>query len=92
LTGSLGGGKPKSTSNPIEAYLSQSSLDIYFLQDLSDITIEIVDEFGEQVFFNEVSPVGGISLHIDISSFDTGEYTIKFVNAKGQYLEGSFVI
>jgi len=92
LQGSLGGGTIKSSDIPIEVFLSQYAISITFLQDLKDITIAIVDESGEPVYFDVVSPVNGETVPISISGWDEGIYTITFSNKSGGGVYGVFEI
>ena len=47
LKGSLEKPTPKSSGVPFEVFLSEYSISINFLQDLKNISIEIMDESGE---------------------------------------------
>ena len=92
LHGSLGGGTPKSSGVPFEVFLSEYSISINFLQDLKNISIEIMDESGEQVYFDVVNPVCGQTLPISISGWEEGIYTITFSNSTGGCVYGEFEI
>ena len=82
----------KSLVDPIEDFQTGQSIEVSFYSKLGIITIFIYDETGEIVYQQSTSTYSGLQLSIDITSFDSGVYTIEFVNAQGQYLSGSFEI
>ena len=92
LQGSLAQGSTRSSGDPFEVFLSPYSIDISFLQDLRDITIEITDEWGETVYYNIVNPVSGQTLPISIIGWEEGIYTITFSDDTGGCIYGEFEI
>ena len=92
LSGNLPDGKQKSLIAPIGALLAGQSIEVSFYSNLGTITVFIYDETDDIVYMQSTSTYSGLQISIDITSFDSGVYTIEFVNAQGQYLSGSFEI
>ena len=93
LHGSLNQGGPRSIAVPLEVFLNPYSLDIVFLQHLSNLSIEIVDESENQVYYEKnLSPLNGQQLAISILGWDEGRYTIIFSDSSGGYMYGGFEI
>lgn len=93
LAGTLETGLVKSlTIIPFEVWKSSTTIDISYLNSLSDITIEIKDESGQTFYNSVVNPVSGGQLVIDIQGWAAGTYTITFTNDKGGCVYGSFII
>jgi len=93
LHGKLNQGGPKSIAVPLEAFINPSSLDVVFLQHLSNLSIEIVDEFENRVYYEKnLSPYSGQQLEISIIGWDEGRYTIIFSDSSGGYMYGRFEI
>ena len=59
---------------------------------LKNISIEIMDESGEQVYFDVVNPVCGQTLPISILGWEEGIYSITFSNSTGGCVYGEFEI
>ena len=92
LQGALAKSTIRSLIKPFRATVNNHSVNIYYLQDLSNISIEITNESGQVVYSTNVSPTYGGSLHIGISSWTNGFYTIRFANSSGNSIYGSFEI
>jgi len=93
LLGSLNQGGPRSIVTPVEAFLSPYAIDIVFLQNLSNLTIQIVDESENQVYSEKnLSPLNGQQLEISILGWDEGRYTIIISDSGGGYMCGVFEI
>ena len=91
LFGSLTHGGGRTLDEPFEVSLSQNSIDIYFLQNLSNLTIEVVNESSVQVFYEKsLNPFNGQCLEIGITGWDEGIYTIIFSNNTGGCIYGNF--
>lgn len=82
----------KSGGDPFEVFKDANFLSIYYLQDLSNISIEVLDEFGQGVYSNTVDPTSGGSLFIDISNWPARYYTLYFKDRSGNSIYGSFEI
>jgi hypothetical protein len=52
----------------------------------------VYDGYGDAVYQQPVNTFAGQQVYIDITSLDSGEYTIEFVNSLNQYLAGGFEI
>lgn len=93
LAGRLETGMIKSLSIiPFEVWKSSTSIDVAYLKDLSNITVEIKDESGQILYHSIVNPVSGGQLLIDIQGWATGAYTITFSNETGGCVYGTFTI
>lgn len=93
LAGRLETGMIKSLSIiPFEVWKSSTSIDVAYLKNLSNITVEIKDESGLTFYHNIVNPASGGQLPIDIQGWATGGYTITFSNETGGCVYGTFTI
>lgn len=93
LAGRLETGMIKSIRiTPFEVWKSSSSVDITYLSNLSNITIEIKDELGQTFYQSVVNPVSSGQLVVDIQGWAAGSYTITFSNANGGCIYGTFTI
>ena len=92
LRGSLENIPVRSLLQPFRVTKNNHSVNIYYLQNLSDISIEITNEFGQVVYSNNVNAVSGGSLHIDILNWSSGIYTIQFRKSFGNRIYGDFEI
>ena len=76
----------------VEATQTGDLINIYFLNDLGNVTITIPSETRETVY-QHTAPTGyGASELIDTSDFAEGSYLITFTNATGLFLHGEFQI
>ena len=92
LKGALTESTLRSFSIPVEVFQSSNSILINYLEDLSNISIEITDGLGQLVYLNKVNTVTGDFLMIDISDWEKGSYTISFRNSSGGCISGDFDI
>jgi hypothetical protein len=93
LAGRLETGMIKSISIiPFEVWKSSTSIDVTYLKNLSNITVEIKDESGLTIYHGVVNPVSGQQLLIDIQGWATSAYTITFSNETGGCVYGTFTI
>ncbi len=92
LHGSLAQSTLRSSFTPFEVTKGTYSLSIYYLQDLTNISIDVYNELGQSVYSNKVNPNYGGSLHLDISSWPKGYYTISFKSVSGNAIYGDFEI
>jgi hypothetical protein len=72
IHGSLAQSTLRSSFTPFEVIKGTYSLSIYYLQDLTNISINVYNELGQSVYSNRVNPNYGSSLHLDISSWPKG--------------------
>ena len=93
LMGSLENGSIRSLlPDPIEATISNSSLDAIFLNNVGIIDAVIYSESGDIIYTITVDTQSQESLSIDVSDCDSGLYEIRFVGSTGQYMYGTFEI
>ncbi len=77
---------------PICASISLTSLNVDFLSNLGNIDIEITSVSEGFVYNNSVNTKTQTSLSIDVSSWNSGVYQIRFENSDGRYMYGTFEI
>jgi hypothetical protein len=92
LQGSLGKGNVRSLNRPFDVTKSSSFVTVYYSNNLSNINVEITDEYGQTVYSNTINPIAGSQLLIGIFGWDTGNYTIAFSNSSGGRIYGTFEI
>ncbi|MDR3340442.1 MAG: DUF3244 domain-containing protein [Candidatus Symbiothrix sp.] len=92
LLGDLVFPKQKSLIKPIEAFITGQYIEVNLYANLGTIAIFIYDETGGIVYQQSVITSSEQQVIINISSFDSGEYEIEFVNSQNQYLSGVFEI
>lgn len=92
LAGSLEMIPLRSGGNPFDVTLSSYLINITYLNDLNNITIKIFDETGAIVYQNNVNPVSGEQLLINITNWTEGYYSISFSNDTGGSITGEFEI
>lgn len=93
MAGTLGTGMIKSlTIIPFDVWKSSTSIEIDYLSNLSNITVEIKSDSGQTFHHSIVNPVSGGQLIIDIQGWAAGNYTITFTNDTGGCVYGAFTI
>jgi hypothetical protein len=92
LKGSLYESTPRSVFSPIEAFISISQLRANFLADLGDIEVVIYDDSWNIVYERSVNTPGENQITIDISTWEEGNYTIRFINSEDRFMYGEFEI
>jgi hypothetical protein len=80
------------SSTPFHAAKYSSHITVYYLNDLNNISVKIVNASRQIVCSANVNPVAGGQLYIGISSLPAGEYTLMFSNANGNSVYGDFEI
>lgn len=91
LVGSLKNKKLRSLfPDPVSVMQSSNTLCITFLEDLSNVCVEIADEAGEIMHYDLLSPFCGAECVIDLSGWDNGIYRIVFSTEEGGCLCGEF--
>jgi hypothetical protein len=92
LMGEFRAHKQRSLEKPIQAFISEYSLQVNFLPNLGTIAVYIYDEQGAIVYQQSVNTSAEQDVYIDITFLSSGEYTIMFVDSQGQYMQGDFEI
>jgi len=92
LKGTLHNGILRSSTVDFIVTMYADCINIDYLDDWSNITIEITNESGKLYYENIVDPVSGKSLMIDISDWENGSYQISFTNDSGGCVYGDFDI
>jgi hypothetical protein len=84
--------RQRSLTSPIQVFISEQSLQVNLQANQGNLSINIYDEYGAVVYQESVNTSNVQLLSIDITSFGSGSYTIVFINAQNQYLQGDFEI
>lgn len=79
--GSAGGLRP--SYDPACATISSSYLTIMYMDDLSNLSIDVVNQSGQTYYSNTVNTVWGGQLSIPVSSWPSGSYTVYLYH--GEY-------
>lgn len=82
----------RSSVEPIEAYVDETSLDIIFQPDMGIIYIYIYNEANELVLQLPMNTSVQQEISVDMLTLDSGEYSIEFIGIQNQYLYGNFEI
>lgn len=90
LRGSLPTPTTRSIFQPVEVFLNAKELNIYYLYDLGNVEVSIINKEGSLVFNETQSITKGDQSLIDLNDFPEGIYEIKFRNSDGDGLSGSF--
>ena len=89
---SLGKISIRSFFKPFRATKSTHSINVYCLQDLDNITIEIMSELSQVVYSKSINTTFGENIHIDIRNWPSGVYYIQFQNSSVDRIYGVFEI
>jgi hypothetical protein len=73
----------RSSSTPFRAVKSSPYIVVYYLADLNNIIVRVVSSSGQTVYLNNVNPIAGGQLIINLAGAPSGEYTITFSSAAG---------
>jgi len=92
LKGFLLANQPRSVFSPIEAFINISELDIDFLSDVGSIDVVVYDEAVNVVYQKTVDTNTEKHLSIDISAWEEGNYTIRFINSEDRFMYGEFEV
>ncbi|MDR3327398.1 MAG: DUF3244 domain-containing protein [Prevotellaceae bacterium] len=84
--------KQRSLLEPIQAFKTEQSIQVSFSANSGTISISISNKTGGIVYQQSVNTSSLQQVIINISSFASGEYEIKFVNSQNKYLSGVFEI
>lgn len=92
LKGRLSTPTTRSMSQPIEVFLEDKALMIYYSCELGEMEITISDERNSIVYSEVVSISKSTKSLIELTGFSNGNYTLRFKNIDGEELIGKFVI
>ena len=94
LLGKLSGGGTRShiAFPPITAFQYSDYIEVNFSESLGTISVSIYDDSGNIVYNGAIDTSLQSVLYIDTARMEKGEYSIRFTNTEGEYLEGSFGI
>jgi len=80
----------RSVSDPVQAFLDEQTLEIYFLANVGTVVVS-VEGNNEMLYQRNVDTAADRQVLINLSSFESGEYTLKIANDKGESLTGEFI-
>ena len=80
----------KSASDPVQAFLEEQTLEIYFRANVGTVVV-FVEGNNEMLYQRNVDTAANRQVLINLSSFESGEYTLKIANDKGESLTGEFI-
>jgi hypothetical protein len=80
------------SSTPFHAIKYSSHIAVYYLIDLNNISVKVVNASGQIVYSTNVNPVAGGQLYIGLTSLSSGDYTITFTGTNGNSVYGDFEI
>lgn len=75
---------------PYIVEVDEKSIDVTYLQDSSNTSVEIFNELGECVYRIAVDSVAYGQLFVDAEGWNSGYYTIYFKESKGNIVYGEF--
>lgn len=78
--------------SPIQATINSTSLDAEFLTNLENIAVEVYSATGSLIYENNVNTQTQQNISINVTSWDSEIYEIRFVNSDGLYIYGTFRI
>ena len=77
---------------PVEAYQTDTTIELVFNIDLGVLNIVVTDQSGAVVFQTKVNATVGSTLIIDASNWEEGSYSITICNESNECAEGEFMI
>jgi len=92
LSGAYDKGTQRSLTSDFFVTVDANSINIEYGKDNSNITVEVTAATGQTVYEEEVNPVAGEGLTIDISDWAEGSYHISFTNTSGECIYGDFEV
>ena len=92
LHGLFATGNMRSSICPFEVTKTSSFITVYYLVNLSRISVEIIDGLGQTVYSDIVNPIANTELLIDIQDWEAGEYILSFTDSLGNSIVGKFKI
>jgi len=91
LNGDSASKSTRSLIAPIQAFITDQTIELDFNSTVGTVVVSIYDETGNAVYQQSVIGIAGQQLLIDVSSFDAGNYTIEIQNSQTN-LSGNFEI
>ncbi|MDR0605022.1 MAG: DUF3244 domain-containing protein [Bacteroidales bacterium] len=82
----------KSFSQPFQATKYASYINVSYLANLTNITVQVVQASGQIVYSNTVNTVAGGQLCISLTGLSSGDYTLLFTAPNGNSVYGDFEI
>ena len=94
LDGSLNNVSTRSIlSDPISATIGPNSLNVNFLYNVGNISVEVYSLSGELIYEADVDTSIQSSMSIiNVTDWSSNFYEIRFVNSTGNYMYGTFEI
>ncbi|GHT13775.1 hypothetical protein FACS189432_02850 [Bacteroidia bacterium] len=92
LHGSFQNNPLRSLSMPFSVTKTANQIIVDYLQSLTNITLTVLNEYGDVMYYDIVSPSINGQLVINISNWEEGSYTISFSNNSGGCIYGNFEI
>lgn len=92
LSGRLATPTSRSISQPIEVFLYNEILNIYFVSYLDIIEITISNDSNTIVYSEVISVSDKSKSLVDLSKFTEGIYVIRFKDSEGGELRGMFTV
>lgn len=92
LSGRLATPTSRSLSQPIEVFLYNKILNIYFVSYLDIIEITISNDSNTIVYSEVISVSDKSKSFVDLSKFTEGIYVIRFKDSEGGELRGMFTV
>lgn len=92
LSGRLATPTSRSISQPIEVFLYNEILNIYFVSYLDIIEITISNDSNTIVYSEVISVSDKSKSLVDLSKFTEGIYVIRFKDSEGGELRGIFTV
>jgi len=80
----------RSVSDPVQAFLDEQTLEIYFLANVGTVVVS-VEGNNKTLYQQDIDTTNDKQVFIDLSAFENGEYTLKIANDKGESLIGELM-
>lgn len=92
LDGSLNNVSTRSIlSDPISATIGPNGLNVNFLYNVGNISVEVYSLSGELIYEADVDTSIQSSMYFNVTSWRSNFYEIRFVGSTGQYMYGTFI-
>jgi len=92
LLGDFASTSTRSLLKPIQAFITDQSIEVDFNSTVGTLVVTIYDEVGNIVYLQSVNGTAGEQLLIDSSDWGEGRYHISFTNSLGGCISGDFDI
>jgi len=90
MRGKFYGQAARSIPEPVQVFLSDQELEIYFLLNVGKVVINL-EKDGESLYWHEVDTTTERQIVTDLSTFESGVYFLKIINDEGDCLIGKFI-